>query len=386
MKVLLYGHGGSSNHGCEAIVRTTKAIVRRAIPESELLLATTKPEEDREFLQGVHLGIIDFSSRTKNLDYILSLIHLKITGDYVPFDIYQYKSLLRYERDIKMALSIGGDNYCYGNTEVLSGLNSLFRKKGLQTVLWGCSVEPNALNADVVADMKRYSMIIARESITFNALREAGVSNIGLYPDPAFTLRADTSLVSLPDINDGWVGVNLSPYLAECGSSASLTYDNYYSVINYIIDSTGCGVVLIPHVLWSHSDDRIALKQLYDKFSGTGRVMMIEGGNAEQLKGVISQCRFMVAARTHASIAAYSTCVPTLVVGYSVKAKGIAKDVFGSYENYVLPVQDLKTQYDLTKRFRWIMDHETDIRNDLQEIMPGYIAKAWDAGEALKQF
>lgn len=385
MRILLYGHGGSGNHGCEAIVRSTKAILGEAIPESELLLATTKPEEDSVFLKGVHLRIIDFSSRTKNLDYILSLIHLKLTGDYVPFDMFQYKSLLRCERGIKMALSIGGDNYCYGNTEVLSGLNSFFCKKGLQTVLWGCSVEPNALSGDVVADMKRYSMIIARESITFDALRKAGVSNIVLYPDPAFTLRSDNSLVSLPDINDGWVGVNLSPYLAECGSSASLIYNNYYSFIKYIIDSTGCGVVLIPHVLWSHSDDRILLKQLYDEFSDTGRVMMIEGGNAEQLKGVISHCRFMVAARTHASIAAYSTCVPTLVMGYSVKAKGIAKDIFGSYEDYVIPVQELNSESDLTERFRWLMDHEREVRNHLESCMPGYIARAWEAGNALKR-
>ena len=112
---------------------------------------------------------------------------------------------------------------------------------------------------------------------------------------------------------------------------------------------------------------------------------MIGDANAEQLKGVISKCRFMVAARTHASIAAYSTCVPTLVVGYSVKAKGIAKDIFGSYEDYVLPVQNLESPNDLTYKFKWLMDHENEIRNHLSAFMPGYIARAWQAGEALKR-
>ena len=48
-----------------------------------------------------------------------------------------------------------------------------------------------------------------------------------------------------------------------------------------------------------------------------------------------------IGARTHATIAAYSSCVPTLVVGYSIKARGIAKDLFGTDEGYVLPVQAL---------------------------------------------
>ncbi|MFR4670990.1 MAG: hypothetical protein ACLT69_14285 [Intestinibacter bartlettii] len=64
------------------------------------------------------------------------------------------------------------------------------------------------------------------------------------------------------------------------------------------------------------------------------------------IKGYISRCR-LYRARTHATIAAYSTCVPTLVIGYSVKAKGIAKDIFGTYENYVLPVQYYQIEFDL---------------------------------------
>ena len=40
--VRLYAHGGSGNHGCEAIVRTTVKML-----ESQAVLATTAPEEDR---------------------------------------------------------------------------------------------------------------------------------------------------------------------------------------------------------------------------------------------------------------------------------------------------------------------------------------------------
>ena len=112
---------------------------------------------------------------------------------------------------------------------------------------------------------------------------------------------------------------------------------------------------------------------------------MIDDLNAEEIKGVISQCRFFIAARTHASIAAYSTCVPTLVVGYSVKAKGIAKDIFGTWDNHVIPVQSFKTNEDLTQRFKCLMQNEKDIRSHLEEFMPAYIQKAVSAGDILRQ-
>ena len=84
---------------------------------------------------------------------------------------------------------------------------------------------------------------------------------------------------------------------------------------------------------------------------------MIEDQDAMRLKGIISQCRFFVGARTHSTIAAYSCCVPTLVVGYSVKAKGIARDLFGSETNYVLPVQAIENAETLPQFFSWMITH-----------------------------
>ena len=104
-----------------------------------------------------------------------------------------------------------------------------------------------------------------------------------------------------------------------------------------------------------------------------------------ELKGYISRCAFFIGARTHATIAAYSTCVPTLVLGYSVKSRGIAKDLFGDYQNYVLPVQDMNNSRELLDSFKWIMKHEIYIRNHLRKVMPDYISKAYLAKDALEK-
>ena len=111
---------------------------------------------------------------------------------------------------------------------------------------------------------------------------------------------------------------------------------------------------------------------------------MIEDHNAMELKGYIARCRFMVVARTHASIAAYSTQVPTLVVGYSVKARGIAKGIFGTEENYVIPVQSLQQADELMKGFHWLMDHEDDIKVHYAEMMPDYIESVYKVRDLLK--
>jgi polysaccharide pyruvyl transferase WcaK-like protein len=102
-----------------------------------------------------------------------------------------------------------------------------------------------------------------------------------------------------------------------------------------------------------------------------------------ELKGFISRCRYFIGARTHATIAAYSTCVPTLVVGYSVKSIGIARDLFGTEHGYVLPVQQLQSKGKLREEFIWLQSQEAAVRQRLQQIMPEYTKRAWAATAAV---
>lgn len=267
-------------------------------------------------------------------------------------------------------LSIGGDNYCYGVPKFIYLVNKEIRKKGGKTILWGCSVEPESLKGEMLEDLLGYTDIIARESITYQAMINKGLKQAVLIPDPAFQLnRID---LPLPEnfIEGNTVGINVSPMIIGHESNQGMTLQNYMELINYIINQTDMQVALIPHVVWSHNDDRIPLNILYDRFKDTKRICMIEDHTAEELKGFIARCRFLIAARTHASIAAYSEKVPTLVIGYSVKAKGIAQDLFGTYENYVLPVQSLKNKNDMIDAFKWLQNNESNIKKQLDTIIP----------------
>ena len=383
MNILLYPHGGSGNHGCEAIVRATAKIMKGA----NLTLFSSSIEEDSKYglgevctVQKEQQPISRFS-----FSYLKAFFRHRLFKDKDAFDRLIFRSIFSKAKKCRYALSIGGDNYCYGAPRFIYIINQQLRKQGIRTILWGCSVEPDAIQGEMLEDLKGYTHIFARESLTCQAMKEKGISQVSLFPDPAFQLnRVD---LPLPQgfAEKNTVGINVSPLIIGYEQNQGITLQNYLALIQYLIDETDMQVALIPHVVWNHNDDRIPLKRLYETFKETGRVILLEDHNAEELKGYIARCRFMVAARTHASIADYSEQVPTLVVGYSVKARGIATDLFGTDEHYVIPVQALKQEQDLVKAFQWLYEHENEIRAHYQEVMPAYKAKVLEARGLLNQ-
>lgn len=206
-----------------------------------------------------------------------------------------------------------------------------------------------------------------------------------LYPGPAFLLNVKC-LKTNEHFFDNVVGINMSPVVEGFGCKDNITNKSYYKLINHLLKSTDTNIVLIPHVTIKGNSDYDAMLPLYNEFKASGRVRIIDNTyTASEYKGIVSRCRMFVGARTHATIAAYSTCVPTLAVGYSVKARGIARDIFGTEKNYVIPVQSLEHEDDLVNAFKYIQENEESIRTHLQDFMPSYIEKAWQAGEEVKK-
>ncbi len=400
-KIVLYMHAGSGNHGCEAIVNSLCHMLKE-----KPLVVTNSEKEDRKYSLAPSGGeaLCELAEERHFSEHRLAHLFYygwrKLTKDAESFIRYRYgavfdRPLRKYAEDKKggypLAVSIGGDNYCYDiMVKDLMLANRAFHDRGAKTVLLGCSVEPELLAAGkdgrnkLAEDMNLYDLIIARESITYEALKKVvPEEKLRLIPDPAFTLG--TKQLPLPEGFAGrnTIGLNVSPMIQDSEGKDGITMANYKALMEHIIQTTDMQIALIPHVVWDRNDDRKPLRELYEAFKGSGRVVWIGDGSCEELKGYIGRCRMFIGARTHATIAAYSSLVPTLVVGYSVKAKGIAKDLFGSYENYVLPVQQLQDKEDLIGAFEWLRDYEEDIRRDLCRVMPAYREKALEAGKEI---
>lgn len=381
MNLFLYAHTGSKNHGCEAIVRSTSEILN--FPNMTLL--SFQPSEDRKYKVDDVIKVEDGSTKDINgLGYVVCEKLSNLLGYKEIVFNYLFRHYCRSRNDLYM--SIGGDNYCYDSYEWLSYLNKKAKKNKCKTVLWGCSIEPKLMNKKLKKDLQRYNLITARESITYNALIKLGLGeSTRLYPDPAFVL--DKVELELPDkfVENNTIGINVSPLIMKYENKKGITLKNYEELIQHIINTTDMQIALIPHVVWKDNDDRLPLRKLYSKFKDTNRVVMIEDHNCMELKGFISRCRMFIGARTHATIAAYSTYVPTLVIGYSVKAKGIAKDIFGTYKNYVLPVQMLENKKDLINAFEWLKINEKGIKDHLYSVMPQYCERAYGAAKEIEK-
>lgn len=381
-KIWMYAHGGSGNHGCEAIVRSTCGMLSEKV-KAGLTLISSNPEEDKKYgidkLCAIEPDILPY--KKNSLSFAKAYLSLKIKNDYLPLDKMNYKTTADNIRNGDIAMSVGGDNYCYADVNKYIMLHDMMLERGAKTVLWGCSVEPELLEQhDICADISRYHLITARETITYNALKAVNPNTV-LVADPAFTLMPEKTDLPQGFVSGNTVGVNISPMIQNSEKFKGITLKNCGILIGKILNTTDMKIALIPHVVWNSGDDRLALRQLFERFKDSGRVVLIEDWNCSKLKHIISQCRFFVGARTHATIAAYSSCVPTLVVGYSVKARGIARDLFGNEEHYVLPVQSLKEETDLTKAFDWIVQNEDSIKRKLENEIPSVIKKAESAGE-----
>lgn len=380
--IKFYMHNGSENHGCEAIVRSSKKIL-----DEEVILYSRNPEQDLKYsIEEVCKVEFDEESSLKrgSFAWFISSIQTKIFNKIDLAIKYRYRNFLRNVSSNDICFSIGGDNYCYPGTEVLAAINRNIRKKGAKLVLWGCSVDPELLMIkEMEKDIAGFDLITTRESISYDALKKVNPHTI-LVSDPAFTL--DTITLPLPD---GWkeghmVGINASPLILQSGKSGELVFEAYRQLIFYIIHNTEFNIALVPHVVCKENNDLEVLHKLYNSIDNKERLVLLNDCNCMEVKGYISRCRLFIGARTHSTIAAYSHCVPTLVLGYSVKSRGIAKDLFGTEENYVLPVQKLVNTDELVNGFKWLLSNESTIKQHLLDVMPEYIKKAYRAKESFE--
>jgi len=395
-KIAMVVHAGSGNHGCEAIVDSlTRMLTEQDDQLGKITLMTNSADEDERYLPDEvkqHLDIIEEQHIDRHfVTHVLYYAWRMLTRDRESFLRYRFRAVSGRRNRPKVAISIGGDTYCYSYMVEDNELtNHMLVRQGTKTILLGCSIEPELLNPAtpsgraLIEDMNRYSRILARESITFEALLNAGIpkEKVLLCPDPAFTLPVEETALPEGFESGNTVGINLSPLVEDYAKDKDIALSCCEALICHILKNTSMKVALIPHVVWDRSNDMIPLQKLCEKIRTDtehdltpemkARVLLIEDMRAERLKGVIANCRFFVGARTHATIAAYSTLVPTLVIGYSVKARGIARDLFGTEDGYTIPVQSLQDPQQLIGAFRFIYENEDQIRYQLA----GSVARA----------
>lgn len=221
MKYVLYMHGGSGNRGCEAIVRTTSKLLNK--PNDSVLWSFNKMEDEQCGIDQLYSRIV-VSEEIKrfSLSHFQSLYRRKVLHQ----NDVNMKIFLKNTFNGSIALCVGGDNYCYPwSAKQAVELNREIRKHAKATVFWGCSIEEDALSDEVKEDLRQYSLITAREQLSYQLLKQINPNTIQVS-DPAFTLKPE--YLPLPDefIEGNTVGINVSPLIMKYGDS-SVIFENY---------------------------------------------------------------------------------------------------------------------------------------------------------------
>jgi len=390
--VLMIGHGGFHNRGCEAIVASTSRLIKERYPDVRIVLASYDAVNDCRYPPVVD-EIVPHSVRRWSLGWDLVQVLKRLGRTRQAYDL-QYRCLTPMIREADVVLSIGGDVYCYGYPERMLVLDAMIRRQHRPLILWGASVDAQKVPADVLADLKRFDYITVRESLTVQSLAAAGISdNVIATADPAFTLKPQEFNVTpyMPEMEDGVVGMNFLPVisLVNTGMSDEGYMKMLSSFVRLIVDSYHMRVLLVPHVMQYMNDhrydDRVLLNTLLAQVDRSANVSLLPAGlSAAQTKYAISKCRMFIGGRTHSTIAAMSSLVPTMTIGFSIKGSGIPLDVYGR-PGFTIDSRTM-TANGLIAGFQLMLSQETFMRNRLAYIVPRLQQRAARAVDVLRPF
>lgn len=388
MKIFFPIHLDGGNRGCEAIAKGTAVLLGK--PKEELIGLCRDVELDQR------LGINKYFSLWKNPQWLnicnkyyrkfMSFI-VKDKGRFRKIHFgCNYDMFLNQLKEDDILFSTGGDMMCYGNNEVIYTNDNVY-KRGLKSVLWGCSIGKSNLTPEKISTLKHFTLIYARESLTATMLKqELKLNNVVTFPDPAFVLEPEKT--DLPECfcEGAVIGLNISNYVLGGFNFDSLLGKDILSFIETIISSTDRHILLIPHVMWNGQDDRIVCQILYDKYKHTGRMHLLDTDSLNycQIRYVISKCFIFIGARTHAVISAYSTNVPSIVLGYSIKSQGIANDLAMSM-NTVVDSENYQPGA-FIRAYSFVDEHVNGIREKLQMIIPEYKESTYGIREVISSY
>ncbi|MVX64184.1 polysaccharide pyruvyl transferase family protein [Clostridium chromiireducens] len=395
---LLVGNGPYENHGCEAIVRGTINILNQCWNDSKYIVSSyynnsqqyINQKENETDINIKHIEHININKYSK--EWGISNLYGIINRDKKKF--YKFRNLEEYINNAKAMLSIGGDNYSldYGIPKRFTDLDDYALSKQKPIVIWGASVGQFTKDKDyekyMSQHLRKITAIFARESETVKYLESIGIhNNVYRVCDPAFMLEAKKPTNYNIEIEEGAIGINISPLMIKyvSGSNINEFIKLAVNVSENIIKSTGRKLYFIPHVVIKGNNDYEIMDKIYNNIDKKLRERIIKVSdklNASEYKWIISHMEVFFGARTHATIASLSTLVPTLSFVYSIKSVGINKDLFGSDEFCVYPEQF--NENILVEKIKYLIDNKEKIKEHLNVRVNESKKLSLKAGEHLK--
>ena len=243
-------------------------------------------------------------------------------------------------------------------------------------------------------------LITIRESLSYEyVVEELGMDErqVKLTADPAFLLEIPPSpiidrLLAQYRVAQGIPVIAIAPSAAishHAERDADRHHHALHTTIQTFLDRTEAHILLIPHVQHAtvRGDDRALATALHRSHQYDPRISVVGGEHtAAELKGIISRCSFLVAERLHAGIAGLSSEVPTVVIGFSVKADGIVGDIYRGEKIPVIGIRRLIEETSVPDELFEFWNNRNALRSTLHAKLPEVKLLAVSNFEYLKSY
>ncbi len=366
VNILIVGHDSFENKGCEALVITTTKLLGDAFQGANCKCFSWDPEYDAERFQRQSDAVCEFirhgfttgefSLRNKLWLFLRGRLSIK-TERLLWVPKYFYAALSWAD----IVVVSGGDILAdYGAETVRHYFFPVAVAQALNKPVYIFAQSISRYNDDAlrrfcVRYLNKAALITVREEITYKYVRELGiVAPCYQTADPAFLLdvcsqeRIDEirKAEGIVDRGRPTIGFSVSRTATKWGGGE---HGRFVKEVGRAIDQLAeqypdARFLVIPHVTYRNdpeNDDRVVGREVKAAAVHSERIDVVKGDyTCTETKGLIGACDVFVGARTHATIASSSQCVPTLALAYSTKAYGIMGQVFDR-ECCVLDVREV---------------------------------------------
>lgn len=392
MNFLITNMTGFRNKGCEGMTKVIIAELLKRFPIAKFTVFSNDPAYDALYVP-TDQEIEFFITPSTPPDLLVRLYRLirnpiRRTENHVA-------ALREHFTWAEAIISTGGDIFSsdYGNLKHHLVPIQYATQLGKPIILLGHSIGPFKTEEErnkFIRAMQNVSLITTREKRSLEYVREMNLKNtrVELTADPAFCFPATAN----ETVDRLWcsyhlpydrpvIGIAASQGIASYGKASYEThFEALKKLIQYVTRELGFHVALIPHApeRTTGNDDRLICTQLYRSLGFPSEATVIAlSHSAEEIKGIIGRCKLVVAERMHAAIAALSQLVPTMVVAYSVKSRGILSDIFGANEvdKYLIELRDVD-EASLIYKTRCLLEREQEVSDLLKQTIPGIIGRA----------
>lgn len=390
--IVLTGINTLRNRGVEALLVSIVQGLRNELGNPKITLLIRDPYGAEEALAGTGTEIVadgawsppvDAPASKKALFRLKRWIRMSVLGRLRPSE--------RALATADLVIGSGGDVFSsdYAIMERYLRQYDQPQAKGVPVYLLAQSIGPFKTEAErrSFSAVARQGFVSVRETISRDYLLKdlnLPAERVELTADPAFLLAvsAETKSAML-----GRYGLSPGKYTAAAISRGISVFKGlshpehlaaWVAAAHAILERTE-QLVLVPHVQLASSDedDLTLAQEIKAALNNDPRVVVMDGTHsAVEFKAVLGQAAFAVAERTHGAIGAMSSGVPTLSIGYSIKAEGILRQLVREdalYRISLLPVTDftaasaasvISAAWDARDRFAAELDHSLPIMRD----------------------